>query len=161
MTLRTTRAGRWSVRPATAADEPRWRELFAGYAAFYRAEPSPADVDRVWSWILDPEHEVSALLLQDADGQVAGLAHYRPFADSLAGRVGCYLEDLYVDAGHRGTGGADALLQALRELAAGRGWNVVRWITADDNYRARAVYDRNATRTTWVTYDMTPEPHPA
>jgi hypothetical protein len=31
---------------------------------------------------------------------------------------------------------------------------VIRWITADDNYRARAVYDRVATRTKWVTYDL-------
>lgn len=32
----------------------------------------------------------------------------------------------------------------------------VRWTTADDNYRARAVYDKRAVRTTWITYDMTP-----
>ena len=30
----------------------------------------------------------------------------------------------------------------------------VRWITADDNYRGRNVYDRLATRTMWVTYDL-------
>ena len=38
-----------------------------------------------------------------------------------------------------------------------RGWSIVRWTTADDNYRARAVYDELATRTTWITYDMTPD----
>ncbi len=32
----------------------------------------------------------------------------------------------------------------------------MRWTTADDNYRARAVYDKRAVRTTWITYDMTP-----
>jgi hypothetical protein len=42
-------------------------------------------------------------------------------------------------------------------LALERGWAVVRWTTADDNYRARAVYDQLATRTTWITYDMSPE----
>jgi len=31
----------------------------------------------------------------------------------------------------------------------------VRWITADNNYRGRAKYDQHATRTTWITYDMT------
>jgi hypothetical protein len=31
---------------------------------------------------------------------------------------------------------------------------MIRWTTADDNYRARGVYDRLATRTTWITYDM-------
>jgi len=38
---------------------------------------------------------------------------------------------------------------------------VVRWITADDNYRAKKVYDFYGTRTMWVTYDMEPEPLPA
>ncbi|WP_235438754.1 hypothetical protein [Streptomyces yangpuensis] len=47
-------------------------------------------------------------------------------------------------------------LGALRGLAAERGWSVVRWITADDNHRARAKYDQVATRTMWVTYDMAP-----
>jgi hypothetical protein len=31
---------------------------------------------------------------------------------------------------------------------------VIRWITADDNYRARAVYDRLGERTKWLTYDI-------
>ena len=51
---------------------------------------------------------------------------------------------------------ADALLGELRRLAVENGWSVVRWITADDNYRGRAKYDQYATRTTWVTYDMAP-----
>jgi hypothetical protein len=33
---------------------------------------------------------------------------------------------------------------------------VIRWITAENNYRARGVYDRLATRTNWVTYDLLP-----
>jgi hypothetical protein len=30
----------------------------------------------------------------------------------------------------------------------------MRWTTADDNYRARATYDRLAKRTMWITYEM-------
>ena len=41
-------------------------------------------------------------------------------------------------------------------MARERGWSVVRWITADDNYRGRGVYDRVAKRTMWITYDRTP-----
>ncbi len=48
----------------------------------------------------------------------------------------------------------DALLTELRRVALARGWSVVRWITADDNHRARSVYDRYAERTMWITYDM-------
>ncbi len=32
----------------------------------------------------------------------------------------------------------------------------MRWITADDNHRARSKYDKHATRTSWITYDMAP-----
>ncbi len=72
--------------------------------------------------------------------------------------VGGYLDDLYVDPAARGTGAADALLAALARLAGQRGWSVVRWITAEDNYRARSKYDQHTTRTPWITYDMTPRP---
>jgi hypothetical protein len=49
---------------------------------------------------------------------------------------------------------ADALFEAIDRIAVDRQWPVVRWTTADDNYQARPVYDRLATRTTWITYDM-------
>jgi len=51
----------------------------------------------------------------------------------------------------------EALFAEINRLALERNWSVVRWTTADDNYRARAVYDKRAVRTTWITYDMTPE----
>jgi ribosomal protein S18 acetylase RimI-like enzyme len=99
---------------------------------------------------------VDGFVAVDEAGRVAGLAHVRPFARPLSATVGGFLDDLYVDEQARGTGAVDALLQALQELAVERGWSVVRWITADDNFRARAKYDRVAVRTTWVTYDMPP-----
>ena len=56
-----------------------------------------------------------------------------------------------------GVADIDALFADINRLALERDWAVVRWTTADDNYRARAVYDELATRTTWITYDMTPQ----
>lgn len=141
------------VRPD---DHDRWRALYRGYADFYRVEQSDAAAATVWSWLLDPAAEVDALVVTGEDGRVAGLAHYRPFARPLAASTGCWLDDLYVDPEHRGTGAGAALLEALRDLARERGWSVVRWITAADNTVAQATYDRVATRTGWVTYDLDP-----
>lgn len=143
------------VRPARQDDRERWGELYRSYAEFYRVEQSDAAAERVWAWIHDPAHEVGCLLVE-AEGRVVGLAHYRPFARPLAASTGCFLDDLFVEPAARGTGAVDALLDELRRRAADRGWSVVRWITADDNYRGRAKYDQYATRTTWVTYDMPP-----
>lgn len=142
------------ITPPRPEDKPGWRRLYDGYAAFYKVPMDDAIADRVWGWIFDPAHEVKALIARDPEGRPIGLAHYRPFARPLRGAVGCFLDDLFVDPAHRGGGAADALLAALRELSRARGWNVVRWITADDNYRGRGVYDRHATRTMWITYDM-------
>ncbi|MEU3609888.1 GNAT family N-acetyltransferase [Streptomyces sp. NPDC035033] len=144
------------VRAVRAEDFPQWRALYRGYADFYGVEQTEEMALRVWSWVNDPGHEVGALVAEDGEGRLVGLAHYRPFARPLSATVGGFLDDLFVDPASRGSGAADLLLAALREVAAERGWSVVRWITADDNHRARAKYDQVATRTMWVTYDMAP-----
>ena len=144
------------VRPVTMADSAPWRALYRGYADFYEVQQTDAMAEQVWSWIHDPTHEVQCLVAEDATGRLVGLAHYRPFARPLTASVGCFLDDLFVDPSQRGGGAADVLLRELAALARRNGWSVVRWITADDNYRGRAKYDRYATRTTWVTYDMNP-----
>jgi GNAT superfamily N-acetyltransferase len=147
----------WRVRAARADDLGRWRELFKGYADFYQIEQTDASAMVVWDWIHDAASPVACLLAVDAEDRAVGLAHYRPFPRPARATIGCYLDDLFVDPAVRGAGVADALLVELRRLAAVNGWNVVRWITADDNHRARGKYDRYATRTMWVTYDMAPE----
>jgi GNAT superfamily N-acetyltransferase len=65
-----------------------------------------------------------------------------------------FLDDLFVVPEARGSGVAKRLLEAVAAEAAARGWAKVRWITAEDNAPARALYDQVATRTAWVTYEM-------
>ncbi|MFJ7154241.1 GNAT family N-acetyltransferase [Streptomyces sp. NPDC101118] len=144
------------VRAVRADDFAQWRTLYRGYAEFYRVAQTEEAAALVWSWINDPAHEVNALVAEGADGRLVGLAHYRPFARPLSATTGCFLDDLFVAPESRGSGAVDLLLERLRGIAAERGWSVVRWITADDNHRARAKYDQVAARTMWVTYDMAP-----
>lgn len=144
------------VEPPSRGDFDRWREIYRGYADFYELDQSDEQAAMVWSWIHDPTHEVRALVVRDAAGVPVGLAHYRPFARPLRASTGCFVDDLFVAAPHRGSGAVDALLAELRRISRVEGWDTVRWITADDNYRARSKYDRVATRTMWVTYDMSP-----
>ncbi|WP_424216828.1 GNAT family N-acetyltransferase (plasmid) [Streptomyces sp. BI20] len=147
-------SGHVEIRAPRAEDFAQWRALYRGYAEFYETEQSEEAAERVWGWIHDPAHEVNALVADAGDGRLLGLAHYRPFARPLAASVGGYLDDLFVDPESRGSGVADLLLEALRGIAEERGWTVVRWITADDNHRARSKYDQVARRTMWITYDM-------
>ena len=143
------------IRKPKPEDRPEWDRLYSGYATFYKVDQTPEMRDRVWGWLHDPAHESEGLVAEEGDHLVA-LAHFRPFARPLSATTGCFLDDLFVDPETRGTGVADAMLAALEEIARTRGWTVVRWITAENNYRARAVYDRKAVRTGWVTYDLVP-----
>ncbi|MGH8776611.1 MAG: GNAT family N-acetyltransferase [Jiangellaceae bacterium] len=147
----------WAVRPAERTDRAAWERLYRTYGEFY-GEDLPAErLDRVWGWIHD-EATIVCLVVVDAENRPVGLAHLRAFARPLAGAVGGYLDDLFVEPAARGTGAIGAMLEAIREEGQRRGWSVVRWITAADNDRARAVYDRVAVATPWVTYDMAVPP---
>lgn len=143
-----------TVRPVVEADHAEWSRLYEGYAAFYGVPQAPEMRALVWEWIWDPDHEVECRVALNESGRVIGLAHFREFARPLAAAKGGFLDDLFVDPDARGSGAADALIDAVREVAVARGWSVVRWITAEDNYRARAVYDRVAVKTRWRTYDL-------
>jgi GNAT superfamily N-acetyltransferase len=138
------------VAPHHRAD---WDRLYAGYAEFYKVAQTPAMRDTVWSWLMDPAHEVKGLVAEDAQGRGIGLAHYRPFARPLAAGTGGFLDDLFVDPAARGQRLADALIEAVAAIGRERGWGVIRWITAEDNYRGRGVYDRVAQPTRWRIYD--------
>ena len=137
-----------------ATDRPQWRRLYDGYAAFYKVPMNDEIADRVWAWINDPAHNVEALVARTSEGRIVGLAHFRSMPRPLNGSAAGFLDDLFVDPQFRGGRVADRLLTALADIARLRGWTVIRWLTADDNYRARAVYDRHAKRTMWITYQM-------
>ena len=143
-----------TVRPVEAGDRRDWDRLYAGYAAFYKVEQTAGMRDKVWSWLMDERTEVYGLAAIDGAGKLIGLTHFRPYARPLSASTGGFLDDLFVDPEARGSGAAEALITAVKAEGQKRGWTVIRWITADDNYRARALYDRLADRNKWVTYDI-------
>lgn len=143
------------IVPIAQRHRDDWDRLYAGYANFYRVEQTSEMRERVWSWLHDTHHPSEGLIAQTPDGRAIGLAHFRPFARPLSATTGGYLDDLYVDPGIRGKRVGDLLLAELADIGRARGWSVIRWITAEDNSRARALYDRVAKLTAWKTYDIT------
>lgn len=144
------------IRAIEARDRAEWEALYAAYAAFYEVEQTAKMRAVVWDWLMDANHEVNCFVAE-LDGALVGLAHYRPFARPLAAGTGGFLDDLFVSPVARGAHAGDALIGAVKSEARNRGWGVVRWITADDNYRARGLYDQVALRTGWITYDLSVE----
>lgn len=142
------------VRPTEERREA-WRHLYDGYATFYRREMTDQIAGTVWGWLMDPAHELKGALALQEDVPV-GLAHYRRMPSPLRGAEVGFLDDLFVDPSARGGRIGEALIDHVAAVARERGWGVVRWITADDNYRARALYDRLAKKTLWNLYELTP-----
>lgn len=130
-----------------------WRALYNGYAIFYKREMTDEIAANVWSWITDPDHESDGLIAL-LDGKPVGLAHYRRMPSPLRGADIGFLDDLFVAPESRGHGAADKLFERLADITRERNWGTMRWITADDNYRARSLYDKLAKKTMWNTYEL-------
>jgi GNAT superfamily N-acetyltransferase len=72
----------------------------------------------------------------------------------LRGQYIGFLDDLFVDPDHRGKGIGEKILNELKIISKSKGWNLTRWITRDDNVRAKSLYDRLAEKTTWDLYEL-------
>lgn len=136
-------------------DREQWEQLYQGYADFYGMPMDQQILDRIWGWIFDPNERFFALIAKEERGFGVGLMHYREMPSPLRGAKVGFLDDLFINPDCRGNGVVDLMFQRLNEEAQAQGWPFVRWITAEDNYRGRAVYDRLASKTVWQTYQMT------
>ena len=143
-----------TIRPPQTSDRAAWDALYQGYARFYQVEQTAEMRDRVWGWLFDPAHECQCLMAIDAKGKAIGLAHFRAFARPLSATTGGFLDDLFVDPEARGSKAGTQLIEAIKAYGAQKNWSVIRWFTADNNYRARTAYDKIATRTAWITYEI-------
>ena len=145
-----------TIVPPEQSDKAAWRRLFDGYAAFYRLPMTDRTAETTWRWIHDPNHVVEGLVARDEAGRVVGLAHFRAMPSPLRGADLGFLDDLFVDPQVRGRRVGEALIARVAEIGRRRGWQRIRWLTADDNDRARALYDRVARKSRWTVYELDP-----
>jgi ribosomal protein S18 acetylase RimI-like enzyme len=135
-------------------DRSAWEVLYHGYAEFYQVPMNDEILGTVWDWIQDENNPFFGLMAKDENGKVLGLMHCRQMPSPLRGALVGFLDDLFVSPDARGQGVVEALYDALNTLGKEQGWPFIRWITAEDNYRGRAVYDKLSDKTGWVTYQM-------
>lgn len=142
-----------TVRPVTNDDEPSWRELWRAYLEFYGTSKPEEVYALTWARILDPAEDMHCHLAFK-DGVAIGLVdflYHRSFWD-IENR--CYLNDLYTSPTARGTGAATALIEAVVSHAKGQNCAQVYWLTAQDNVQARRLYDKVASLTPFVKYQV-------
>ena len=142
-----------AVRPLRTSDFDRWKELWAGYLAFYREELSDEITSTAFLRLSTGERNTAGLVAVDSDDMPVAFAHlvFHPSTWSAVDK--CYLEDLYVDPSRRGGETARALFDAVFLQARERGCELVYWHTQQYNGSARSLYDRVGHLTSMVVYE--------
>jgi GNAT superfamily N-acetyltransferase len=132
-----------SVHVVTEHDLPELMPLIRAYLDFYEVNPSDESMLALSrSLLADPELEGVQFIARDGDEQAIGFASlFWTWATTRGGRLGV-MNDLFVAPEGRGSGAAEALIEACRQRCVERGAVALEWQTAVDNHRAQAVYDR-------------------
>lgn len=142
-----------TIRALRPQDRVAWSELWAGYLRFYRAELAPEVTELTFSRVTERRDGCFGLAAEAEDGTLAGFTHCVLHPTTWSQGPTCYLEDLYVDPGHRGTGAAQALIEAAGEQSHAAGAGTLYWHTQAFNGRARSLYDTVAQLTSFVHYE--------
>ena len=141
------------VRHIIEKDFTEWRPLFEGYADFYKVKINDDIIDNVWNWLHDPKHELMALVIEK-NKIIVAFAHYRRMPSALRGKDVGFLDDLYVHPDFRGQRLSELLIKELQKISKEKNWNLVRWITREDNTRAKNIYDKVSNKTNWNVYEL-------
>ena len=141
------------IRPIKIEDKKDWEKLYRGYADFYKVEMNDEILNTVWKWLFDQNHEVSGLVYEE-NSKVIAIAHYRKMPSPLRGKYIGFLDDLYVDPKYRRNGIGEKIIKELNAISKKNNWNLVRWITRDDNTIAKSLYTKLSKKTNWEVYEL-------
>ena len=141
------------IRRLEARDKLQWLVLFKSYIDFYNASVADDVIEHTWQYLIAgaPHTHIGLVAVDTADSPV-GLAHILLHRSTWSMAPDCYLEDLFVQPAARGAGIGRALIEAIYQEADSHGCRRTYWVTEETNSRARALYDRIATKSTFVQY---------
>ncbi len=130
--------------------------LMRAYCDFYEVAPSDEDLLALSrALVAEPEREGVQLIARREDGTAIGFATVFWSWTTMRARRLAVMNDLFVAPEGRGSGAADALIEACAERAREHGAVSLEWSTALDNERAQKVYDRvGAEPSRWLSYSL-------
>jgi GNAT superfamily N-acetyltransferase len=129
-----------TLRPAAVADVPAIVGLIRELAVFEQLEHLVVVTpESLLPQLFGPRPAAEALVAE-VGGRVVAFALFFTNFSTFLGKPGLYLEDLYVQPAHRGSGLGKALLQRLGALAVERGCGRFEWSVLDWNERAIGFY---------------------
>jgi GNAT superfamily N-acetyltransferase len=132
-----------ALRPATPADIPHVYRLVRGLAEYERKlDTFTVTEPALHTLLFGPVPRAHAILAEPAGQPPVGIALFYYTVTTFAGCVGMFLEDLFVEPAHRGSGIGIALLRALARRAVAENCNVIEWRVLDWNQPAIDFYQR-------------------
>jgi ribosomal protein S18 acetylase RimI-like enzyme len=141
------------VRQISQADKSAWLNLYQSYLEFYESESDQPSVELLWNRVTEDNPEIQALVAE-LDGVVLGIVHFHYQLSTWTQTWHCYLEDLYVSKEVRGRGIARALIEEVKRQAIEHKCSELYWITKESNHLARKLYDKLATQSDFVRYEI-------
>lgn len=145
-----------NVRRLDARDESAWRTLWAAYCQFYEAAID-ADVTRhTWDRLMLGASTLRAIVAESSRDGVIAIGHYVLHENTWEMTPVCYLEDLFVAPHFRAAGVGQQMIDWLVAEMTREGWSRLYWMTRENNYRARGLYDKYATSDGFVRYVVKP-----
>lgn len=146
------------VRPALESDVDQILRLVRELAEYEKsADQVRATAEQLRAALFGATPAVYALVAEDTDGRVVGFAIWFLNFSTWEGVHGIYLEDLYLEPAHRGSGLGKALLTALAEIAVERGYARFEWWVLDWNRPSIDFYRRlgAVAMDEWTVYRLT------
>jgi GNAT superfamily N-acetyltransferase len=131
-----------TLRPATPEDLPAIVALIRELAVFERLEHLVVVTPESLRPHLFGARPVAEAVVGEVHGRVVAFALFFTNFSTFLGQPGLYLEDLYVQPAHRGSGLGKALLAHLGALAVERGCGRFEWSVLDWNANAIRFYER-------------------
>lgn len=148
-----------AARPADAGDIAR---LVHELAEYERAPGEAVATSQDFAAALFPSagDPVAYCHLAEVDGRVVGVALWFTTFSTWTGRPGIWLEDLFVEPSHRGSGLGKALLTSLAQVCVDRGWPRLDWCVLNWNEPSIAFYRSLGAHAQddWTTYRLTGTP---
>ncbi|MDT1063506.1 GNAT family N-acetyltransferase [Paracoccus sp. CPCC 101403] len=142
------------IRPLHHEDRAGWEALYRGYQAFYGFhDRKPEFYDRAFERLMSGRAGDFHGLVAEDEGQLLGLVHYVFHPNLWRDEGVCYLQDLFAAPEARGKGVGRALIGAVYDAADAAGVPNVYWLTAEDNYPGRILYDRVAVKSPFIRYN--------
>jgi GNAT superfamily N-acetyltransferase len=151
---------RISIRPATAADVPLILTFIRELAEYEKLAHEVVASETDFHEALFGRRPVIEAVIASIDGEPVGYALFFPNFSTFLGKLGLYLEDLYVRPQARGLGAGRALLEHLARIAVDRGWGRFEWAVLDWNEPSIGFYKKMGARPMdeWTIFRMTGDP---